>query len=392
MLSSAVHDCLMLLVVIATIGTTTSTIYGLMAAFAALRFRSRCSLDTAAFSPPVSVLKPLHGAEPGLEENLISFFEQDYSEFEILFCARHSTDEGLAVARKVSARYPQIHTTIVTCGEPGWPNARTYSLEKMWNLARYEILVTADSDVRVGRDYLATIVRPFHDKNVGLVTCVYRGVSPRGFWAELEAMGMSIEMTSGVLVAEMLEGMQFALGPTMVLHKSAIEKIGGLIAVAQYYADDFILGNWAAKNGYRVLLSPYVIEHHIWNLSFARSVKHQLGWATSTRFSRPYGHAGTVLTFGVPFGLLGLAASAGVHRIAWGVALLLISVMGKALLCWLVSTVVVSDRVSARKAWLYPLRDLMGFLFWAASYLRNRVSYRGEIYELLREGKLRKVA
>ena len=150
---------------IAIIGITTSTIYSLMVVFGALRFRSRVAHPgVRTFHPPVSVLKPLHGSEPELEQNLTTFFEQDYPEFEILFCARHETDAGLAVARRVAARYPKVSTRILTCGEPPWPNARTFSLEIMRRAARHQILVTADSDVKVGPDYLASVVEPLQDE------------------------------------------------------------------------------------------------------------------------------------------------------------------------------------------------------------------------------------
>ena len=139
------------LVAVAVLGAITSTVYSLMAALGVLRFHRRAAArGTRSFLPPVSVLKPVHGDEPDLEENLASFFEQDYPEFEILFCARHNSDAGLQAARRVAARFPQVKARFLTCGEPLWPNARTFSLEIMRREARYPILVTADSDVRVG--------------------------------------------------------------------------------------------------------------------------------------------------------------------------------------------------------------------------------------------------
>ena len=381
-----------LLGAIAILGVTTSAAYSLMVIFGALRFRSRVAhTGVPTFFPPVSVLKPLHGDEPDLEQNLTTFFEQDYPDFEILFCARHESDAGLAVARRVAARYPNVKARILTCGEPPWPNARTFSLEIMRRAARHQILVTADSDVKVGRDYLASVVQPLQDKRVGLVTCLYRGVTRHGLWAQLEAMGMSVEMTSGVLVAEMLEGMQFALGPTMVMRQSTVEKIGGFAKVAQYYADDFVLGNWTAVAGEKVVLSSYVIEHHVLNASLQGSIAHQLGWAMSTRLSRPMGHIGSVLTYAVPFGVLGLIVFGAAHWLALGLALFLISVLGRMLLCILISLLVVKDKVAARRAWIYPLRDFTGFSFWCASFFRSRLRYRGDAYELLPEGRLRKL-
>ncbi|MGD0680661.1 MAG: glycosyltransferase, partial [Terracidiphilus sp.] len=307
-------------------------------------------------------------------------------------CARYSDDLGLAAARRVAARFPQVTTHILTCGDPPWPNARTFSLEIMRREARHPILVTSDSDVRVDADYLTSVVTPLSDPNVGMVTCLYRGVTRHGLWAQLEAMGMSIEMTSGVLVADMLEGMHFALGPSMVMRQSTVKKIGGFEEVAQYYADDFVLGNWTAASGETVILSNYIVEHHVLNASFKKSIAHQQGWATSTRFSRPAGHVGEVLTYAVPFGLLALAVFAAAGHLALGLALLTITILDRVLLCLLVAWRVVRDRAAFRKAWLYPLRDFMGFCFWLRSYFGSRrTRYRGDLYEILPKGRLRKL-
>jgi len=383
------------LVAVAVLGAITSTVYSLMAALGVLRFHRRAAArGTRSFLPPVSVLKPVHGDEPDLEQNLASFFEQDYPEYEILFCARHDSDLGLQAARRVAARFPHVKARILTCGEPPWPNARTFSLEIMRREALYPILVASDSDVRVGPDYLASVIAPLADPQVGMVTCLYRGVTRHVLWAQLEAMGMSVEMTSGVLVADMLEGMKFALGPSMVMRQSTVEKIGGYEEVAQYYADDFVLGNWTTtKAGETVALSTYIVEHHVLNASFKKSMAHQQAWATSTRFSRPAGHFGELLTYAVPFGLLGLAALGAAGHLVLGLALLAFTVLDRVLLCLLVAGCVVKDRAAARKAWLYPLRDFMGFCFWLGSYFGSRkLRYRGDPYELLPEGRLRKLA
>jgi ceramide glucosyltransferase len=378
---------------LAAFGVLTSTVFSFLVVAGVQRFRRiPAALPNPPYLPPVSVLKPLHGDEPDLEANLTSFFEQDYPDFEILFCARHSNDLGLEAARRVAARYPNVSSRILTCGEPPWPNARTFSLEIMRREARHQILVAGDSDVRVGRDYLASVVQPMRDPQVGMVTCVYRGVTRHGLWAQLEAMGMSVEMTSGVLVANLLEGMQFALGPSMVMRQNSVEKIGGFEKVAQYYADDFVLGNWIAQTGEKVILSPYIIEHHILNASLASSIAHQQGWATSTRFSRPMGHLGTVLTYAVPFGILGVIAFSLIGHPWLGLGLLAFTVFARLLLAMLVAGMVVRDNATLRNSWIYPLRDLMGFIFWVRSYFGgNRLKYRGEPYELLPEGRLRKL-
>ena len=217
---------------LAMLGVTTSAVYSLMVAVAVVQFRRRAAGEKKRavihdFQPPVSVLKPVHGDEPDLERNLASFFEQDYPHYEILFCARHSEDAGLEAARRVAARFPQVKSRMIVCGEPPWPNARTFSLEVMRQEALYPILVTSDSDVHVEPDYLASVVGPLSDPKVGMVTCLYRGVAQRGLWAQLEALGMSVEMTSGVLVANMLEGMKFALGPSMTRNNVRVPSPAG---------------------------------------------------------------------------------------------------------------------------------------------------------------------
>jgi ceramide glucosyltransferase len=379
----------------AVFGVVTSTVYSLLVALAVNDFRRAASKHApGSFRPPVSVLKALHGDEPDLEQNLASFFVQDYPEYEILFCARHSNDLGLEAARRVAARFPNVNARILTCGEPPWPNARTFSFEIMRREAKYPILVTNDSDVRVGPDYLASVVAPLADPNVGMVTCLYRGVTRHGLWAQLEAMGMSIEMTSGVLVANMVEGMKFALGPSMVMRQSTVEKIGGFEPISHYYADDFVLGNWTAlKARQKVVLSTYIVEHHVLNGAFKKSIAHQQGWATSTRFSRPAGHVGELLTYAVPFGLLALAVLGSTGHLLLGLALLAFTLLDRVLLCLLVASSVVKDGSALRKAWLYPLRDFMGFCFWVRSYSGSRrTRYRGDLYELLPEGRLRKLA
>jgi ceramide glucosyltransferase len=336
-----------------------------------------------AFTPPVSLLKPLHGPEPDLESHLQSFFEQDYPRFEIIFCARSDQDAGLEIAKRVAARYPAIRSRFLCSGNAPYANAKVWSLERMQSAAAHRFLVVSDSDVSVKSDYLRAVMAPFADERVGMVTCLYRGVAGDSFWSKLEAVGMSVEMSAGVLVAEMLEGMKFALGPTMVVRRDSLDDAGGFRALGHYHADDFMLGNLISAGGHRVVLSTYTIEHHVLNSSFLASVRHQIRWMKSTRFSRPKGHFGTALTFSVPYGLL-----------AGGVAML-----GAALLGWtwasrialgaLVGGIVVGEPKLLRSALLYPLRDLLGFCYWVASYVSNEVRWRGEVYNLLQDGFMR---
>lgn len=378
-----------LLLIFSITGILTSTLYALLVTVGALRLaRRRRVLPVRSFAPPVSLLKPLHGSEPDLEAHLQSFFEQDYPEFEIIFCARSDQDSGLEIARRVAARYPKIRSRFLCSGNAPYANAKVWSLERMQGAAAHRFFVVSDSDVSVTPGYLRAVMAPFTDKRVGLVTCLYRGVGG-SFWSRLEAVGMSIEMSAGVLVAEMFEGMKFALGPTMVVRRDCLEAAGGFRALGLYHADDFILGNLIAASGHKVVLSTHIIDHHVLNSSFLPSVLHQIRWMKSTRFSRPKGHFGTALTYSMPYGVLAAGVAVGFHRPVLGGLLLFWSWASRVALGALVGSLVVAEPKLLQSALLYPLRDLLGFCYWVASYVSNQVRWRGEVYNLMQDGFMR---
>jgi ceramide glucosyltransferase len=386
-----------ILVGLAVFGLVTSSVFAGMVLWAVPGYLRERRAALAAlvvrpgFTPPLTLLKPLHGSEPELEAHLATFFEQDYPEYEILFSARSADDAGLATARRVAAKYPGIQARFFsTGGHPDYINAKVASMELMEANAAYEILVISDSDVRVKPDYLRAIALPFADENVGAMCCPYRGVAVEGgIWARLEAVGMSVEMTAGVLAARLTEGMRFVLGPTMAFRRSVIRQLGGFKITADYCADDFVLGNETFKLGKTVVLSHLAIDHIVLNSRFIDSMKHQIRWMKSTRFSRPAGHFGTSLSFSMPFGLLGFIAAAWHGHTWWGLALLTWAVATRLALAIAVGSKVVQDRDWTGLFLLYPLRDLLGFGFWVASYWGRRIMWRGRIFELLPGGKMR---
>jgi len=364
------------------LGLLTSTIFSILVLAGIRRFRARRRIPSSEFMPPVSLFKPLHGAEPNLEAHLETFFQQDYPNYEVLFGARVSTDAGIETARRVAARYPGIPVKFVLTGEPWYVNAKVCTLEMMESAASHEIFIVSDSDVRVAPNYIREVVAPFADEKVGAVTCLYRGVADQGLWSKLEAAGMSVEMSAGVLVADLMEGMQFTLGPTMATRRSCIQEIGGFGLLGAYCADDFVLGNAIAAKGHTVVLSPHVIDHMVLNTSFVDSQKHQIRWMKSTRFSRPKGHFGTCFTFSVPFGLISAVAAVALRHPLLGLVLLACSVLNRLLLALAVGGLVARDRHLLRTALLYPLRDLLGFIYWAASYGSSQIVWRNQIYRL----------
>ncbi len=371
---------------VALIGTLSSAMFLGLVLAGVIRFRSDARKQLScvpgdARLPPVSVLKPVHGLEAQLKENIESFFRQDYPDYEILFAADDANDAALEVVREVCGRYPHIRSRVLVTGAP-WPNPVVYAFHCMAEAAAHDVLVTTDSDVEVSPSFLRAIVPPLLDPEVGMVTCVYRGKNAAGFFSGLTAIGMSVEMTAGVLVANLLEGMKFGLGPTTVVRKDSLDRIGGYTALRDYIAYDFAIGNLMAKAGYRVVLSRHIIDHVVNQPSFQRMWQNQLRWAQTTRYSRPWGHFGSGLIFAMPYGLLGFLAAVLLGH--WGVGSFLLgaAMLNRLAEAWLVGWMVVRDPQIRRAPWLYPMRDLLGFAVWFASYLKLRYVWRDSRFEL----------
>lgn len=380
---------------VAAVGSATSSIYCVMVLAAAVRFglrRRRDERAAADFVPSVSMLKPLHGTEAGLEQNIDSFFQQEYpGEYELLFCARFETDEGLRLAKMVGDKYPQVNARYVTCGEPEpkFHNAKVFSLAKLDSVAKNDLFVTSDADVRVDRNYLLRMVQTLKDPAVGLASCVYLGTAHHGagFSSQLDAVGKSVEMTSGVLVADMLEGTKFALGATMAVRRKSFQDVGGFEELGQFYADDFVLGNRLSQQGTGVRLATHVIRLMVQDSPFWLSFRNQLRWMQSTRRSRPWGHLGSGLTFAMPFGLLGLVWGLLSGHAGLGALWLFAMVVNRWIQAGAILTAL-GDPDRMYGALIYPLRDMLGSLLWVASYGGENFYYRGKIYKLKDGGRV----
>ena len=312
------------------------------------------------------------------------------------FARGRRRDEGLQLARAVGRRYPQVDARYVTCGEPTpkFHNAKVYSLAKMDSVAKNDLYVTSDADVRVEKDYLLRMVQNLKDPRLGIASCLYLGTAQPdmgrggpGFASQLDAVGKSVEMSSGVLVADMLEGTKFALGATMALPKKSFQEVGGFDELGQFYADDFVIGNRLAAQGKGVKMATYVIRLMVQDSPFWLSFRNQLRWMQSTRRSRPWGHLGSGLTFAMPFGLLGLLWGLLSGHALLGVVWLLAMVVNR----WLQAgaiLAVLGDPDILYNAMIYPLRDVLGSLLWVGSYGGENFYYRGKIYKLKDGGRV----
>jgi ceramide glucosyltransferase len=376
-----------ILLAVAAVGTLSSMVYLGLVVVAVAKFR-RDSNDLLnpplpdASLPSVSVIKPVHGLEPQLRENIESFFRQDYPHYEILFGADTDDDAALEIVRDLSGRYPQIPSRIVVHGVSPWPNPQTYSLHCLSKEARYAVMVASDSDVEVAKNYLREVVKPLLKPGLAMTTCLYRGKNVGDFWSEQSALCMSVEEPAGVLVANLLEGMKFGLGPTIAVRKEALDKVGGYESFYDYSANDFILGNLIHKAGYEVALSSHVIDHIVNQSTFKKMWQNQLRWAITARYCRPKGHVGMGLIFAMPFGILGLLACGLLGHWTWGLALLAWAIVNRLIEAYAVGWVVLRDNALLRRIWVYPMRDLLGFIVWCASFGGTKIAWRSGRFEL----------
>jgi ceramide glucosyltransferase len=357
-----------------------SLVYCVLTIVAAVRYRG-VKPPPLRDRVPISILKPLAGIDDGMEENLRTFFEQKYPDFEILFAVRTPDDPAISVVEPLRARYPGVASRLIVTGEPPYPNAKVYSLDRMLAAARHDLLVMSDSDIRVTPDMLAVIAAEFQDAKLGLATCPYRAVPGWSFWNTLEAVGLNTEFIGGVLVARMLDGMKFALGPTIAARRATLEGIGGFDAVKDFLAEDFVMGNLAAARGDGVILSSYVIEHHIGAHTLQANLRHRLRWNRSTRRSRPAGYVGQLFTNPLPLALLLWA----VRPEWWPVAAAAVFLRAAAGLA--TAGYVLHDPLTARLFLLVPLQDVLSFAMWLAGFFGNTILWRGRKYYLQPDGR-----
>lgn len=352
-------------------------VYSVLQIIAAVRYLAvrAPALQT---SEPISVLKPLAGLDMDLESNLRTFFEQDYPAYELLFAVRHENDPAAQVVARLQQEFPSVRSRLLITGEPPYPNAKVFSLDRMQAAAANDLLVMSDSDIRVTPALLQTIAAEFQDPHLGVATCPYRAVPGPSLWSRLEATGMNTDFWGSALVARMLEGMHFAVGPTIAARRPVLQAIGGFDRLKDYLAEDFVMGKFAADAGHGVILSSYVIEHHIGDASLEQNVAHRIRWARSTRRSRPAGYIGQLFTMPFPLAVLVVALS----PTWWPV--LAATLIVRALAAYAVSRRVLQAKIN----WLLlPIEDVIGFCFWIAGFFGNTITWRNRRYRLDAEGR-----
>lgn len=338
--------------------------------------------EVPADTPPITIFKPLHGDEPDLEENLRSFCDQRYPEFQVIFSAADEHDPALDVARRVAAQFTNRDVRIVAGTARSAPNPKMANVLGAYPVALHDILVVADSDIRVDPEYLRAIAAGFADSRTGAVTCLYGAIPNASIASTLGAMRINDAFAPSVLVAQVLEPLQYCFGATMAVRRSVLEEAGGFEAFARHLGDDYLLGNAVTRKGYRVALSPYVVRTVISETTLEALWRRELRWSRTILAARPAGFAGSVVTY--PLALAVFGALLTPSRAS--AAVLLAAAFLRTLLHYEARRTFAPEAPAA--PWLLLPRDLLELAEWAASFGAGRVRWRAAEYRLEAGGRM----
>lgn len=361
------------MLIAAWIGFCASFVYTIFAAVRVALFPKRW--QAAALHKSVTVAKPLCGEEPELLENLRTFCQQDYPDYEVLFGVNDPDDAAIPIASQLGEVIVEPHIA--------GPNRKINTLDAIARRAKGDILVVADSDMRVGPDYLRAVTSPFEDERVGAVTCLYVGRPAAGVASRLGAMHINESFLPSVLVALALQPLDFCLGATMAVRRSALESIGGFQSLSGYLADDYMLGQRIRKAGWELRLSPYVVETVVSERSFGDLFAHELRWARTIRTVRPLGYSFSILSMMFPWTMAILLLSRFSRLALWGAAAALgLRVLLHATVSWRLRP--------ARPAavWWIPIRDALTFVVYGASHFGRSVQWKQERFNVSTDGQL----
>ena len=366
-------------------------IYYLIALYSAwtyFRRAPRRDAPGAAFTPPVSNLKPIRGLDPGAYENFASFCRQDYPDYEIVFCVDGHDDPVLPVIEKLIRDFPQRRIRVLFGSGRIATNDKVAKLARMASEAAHEVVVVSDSDVRVQPDYLRSVVAPLADLNVGAVTCFYVPADEHTFADSLQSMGMFSDFYAGILVAWQLDGVKFALGPTIATTRTRLAEFGGYESLENRPADDLLVGRLIAEQGHQVELLRYTVLAVADYQSMNDLIHKRLRWIVVMRHMRPWGHLGLLLTQGLPWSLAALAMHPSMVVAA---AYLSTYLVLRCAMTWMIGAWGLKQPGLWRKMPAIPAWDALAFLIWLTSFGRRSIRWRGADY-LLRDGRLVPVA
>lgn len=333
--------------------------------------------------PAVTILKPLHGAEPGLHANLASFCLQHYpGPVHIVFGVEDPADPAVAVVRRLMEEFPSVDMELVVDGRRHGANRKVSNLVNMAGRIKHEIVLLSDSDIRVGNEYLRRVVAALADSDVGIVTCPYWGDSTQSAWAHLAALTINHHFLPSVLFGLQLGLARPCFGSTMAFSRNTLTRIGGFEAFVEQLADDYAMGEAVREAGLRVVMSSHLVTHICAEHSGVELIRHELRWARTIRLLDPVGFVGSGVTHALPFALLG--------ALLGGVSPPGLVMVASALACRLILQMHMDEALGVRdnRFWWGPVRDLLSFAIFIASFFGNAVTWRGRRYSVRQDGTL----
>lgn len=334
--------------------------------------------------PAITVLKPLHGDEPNLYENLRSFCEQNYPEFQLVFCSADANDPALAHVRRLQHEFPALDIEIAAGSAQPARNPKIGNLRGAIDRVKHGIIVMADSDIRVPRHYLQALAACFDDPQTGAATCLYAGEpADPGLASRLGAMYVNNHFAPSVLVALALEPLTYCFGATMAVRADVLRRIGGLQALADHLGDDYRLGNLVHGAGCRVALCPVLVETTVYERNWREMIAHEVRWARTVRLQRPAGYAGAAVTH--PLALAAVYATLSGYNKA-GIAVFAVILLLRVLLD-AEARKTFAPRRPATPA-LVPVRDALAFGVWCSGLAGRGIGWRGRAYEATADGRL----
>jgi ceramide glucosyltransferase len=357
-------------------------VFVLIAAIAVRRFGAR-PWPTEFCLEPVTVLKPLCGLEPDLYDNLRSFCLQDHPRFQLVFGVRDAHDPAIPIVQRILAELPDHDLALVVDPAVVGSNLKVSNLCNMMRTAKHPLIVVADADMRVGPDYLRIVTASFRNPAVGAVTCLYKGVPATGFASALGALFINEWFLPSVLVTLAFEPLQYCFGATMAIRDGALRAIGGFESLASDLADDHLLGKRISEQGYQVVLSSYLVENRVLEDDINQLLRHELRWARTIKAVRLGGYVGSFVTYPIAVSLLFWLGSGGGLL---GSILMASAVCSRLLLHCAVTRCLEFEPVC--KPWALPLRDVLCFGVWAASFCGRRVHWKSDHFNLESNGHL----
>jgi ceramide glucosyltransferase len=369
----------------------TAACYSVLTLTAVLVWRLRRPTLHPRIMPPVTLLKPLCGAEHGLYDRLRSFCQQDYRQFQIVFGVRDPDDPALIVVQRLQQEFPALPIEVVASPPLHGSNYKISNLINMVAQARHDVLIIADSDTFVGPDYLRSVTAPLLDRSVGLVTCPYRDVPTARIWSRLGAMYINEWYMPSVLFAWLFGGGCYASGQTLCLRRQTLEAVGGFQAVTNHLADDHRLGELIRSTGLKIVLSPTAVQAVHDEPDLDALTRHELRWMRTIHKLRPWSFRLIFLTFSLPMAIAGFALSAAAAEpmftltARWLLAIVLAARLGVHFAHRIQSNQA-ADRSALADLWLVPVRDALLGWYWFVSFLSSRISWRGGEFNVDADG------